>query len=102
MGCCSSKKPNVPATRPSVDNNTRPSVVMDPRTKSSGGPHDPWEQPKPLPSPYPKGNVDVNQLLREEEDSFANQDIPVQREIVVEQIRGKLVPESELKKKGML
>ncbi len=102
MGCCSSKKPNIPATRPSMDNNTRPSLVMDPRTKNNGGPHDPWEQPKPMSSPYPKGNADINRLLKEEEDSFAIQDIPIQGEIVVQPIRGKLVPESELKKKGML
>ena len=99
MGCGGSK-----VKKPTTDNNqatdvnTRPSVVMDPRTKTAGGPHDPWEQPKPLPSPYPKGNADAVINLIEEDEREFEANLAVQQEIVKEPLKGKLVPESQVKK----
>ena len=99
MGCGGSKakKPVIDNTQ-GTDGNTRPSIVMDPRTKSAGGPHDPWEQPKPLSSPYPKGNADAVVHLLEDDEREFEANLVVQQEIVKEPLKGKLVPESQVKK----
>lgn len=95
MGCGGSKKKPEVKENP-ADAINRPSVVMDPRARNQG-PLDPWEQPHPLRSPYPQGKVAVDKLLAEDVN-IAVEDIPIQREIVAEQLVGKLVKESEIKR----
>lgn len=97
MGCGKSKpKPPVANNgRPSIDGNTRPSVVLDPRRPP--GSSDPWEQPQPLRSPYPQGKIAVDKLLQED-GNIASEDIPIQKEIVPEQLVGKIVKESEVRR----
>lgn len=99
MGCCgSTKKPDITdGSKNSLDPTNRPSIVMDPRSNRKPGSSDPWEQPHPLPSPYPQGKIAVDKLIVDE-DNIAVEDIPIQKEIVPEQMIGKLVKESQVKK----
>ena len=99
MGCGGSKKkPDVNAdAKNSLDANNRPSVVMDPRSNRQPGSTDPWEQPHALPSPYPQGKIAVDRLFNDE-DNIASEDIPIEKEIVPEQMIGNLVKESQIKR----
>ena len=98
MGCCGSKKPKNEDRdyKSTQDGANRASTLVDPRSNRTPGATDPWEKPNTLPSPYPQGKIAVDQLLNEE-DIAATEDIAIQKEIVPEQMIGKLVKESQIK-----